>query len=722
MSTIITTPDFPFSGNYYPEILEDLIQYMRQNLPELTDEDDSEPWIQLLRAYALAAHVNNVLADLVAKEGYLAPAQLRASVLRLLELIGYQLAQASPASADEILKLSGPITTSPTEIMAAKAVVSTRATSQIAAIEYENLEAKSVSRTDELTSVQSYDESTSTYTDHTIAAKTPSSFWTPWSGGAAAGDLLYFGHSNVFWDILSLEINTAGSGITGIWEYYDGNLSLASPDSVTNLGSTLKIVIDSLLGTSERTGAVVRVMSNLTGVYEDLTSQWDGSNNYVETTGFLGQATPSVIASDYTIGSAWRELENLIDGTSDWSNTGSQEVSYDFPQDITHNWRATTVNAITALWIRYRIISVSTPTSPIVDTAGIEDGNLYALTQVTQGISREDNPLASSTGLQDQRYQLSNLPVIDDATLKVYVTEAAVETEWVRVDNFLSSNSVDIHFRVEFGDDGEAIIVFGDGINGKIPQAGVDNIRATYRSMDELDGNVGALEIDQNQSGSSFVSNVWNPRPAVGYQPREGSTPEDLERSKALGVASVRTGWTASSPEEIETLTLAYQDDTGARPFVRAYAIEEAYGPKTIGVVVVGAGGGAATQDQLDDLELYFNGNREFNLYGVLVSNHQVVAENWIPQVVNITATVYGGNKESVETILTSLITPIAVDDDGDWVWEFGGEVPTSRIIAEIFKSTPTPRKVDLTVPASDISLGQKELPSAGVFSITIVP
>lgn len=721
MTTIITTPDFPFSGHYYPEILEDLIQYARVNVPELTDEDETEPFIQLLRAFSLSAHVNNVLLDLVAKESFLPTAQLRASVARLLALIGYQMAQASPASSDLVLKLAGGLTTT-TEVMAALADVSTKATSTVAAIEYESLIAKSCDRTDELVSVQSYDESLDTYTDHTTAAKTPSSLWTPWSAEAAAGDMLYFAHQNVLWDILNLDIDTGAVGIKGVWEYYDGNLSVTAPDSVTNLGSTLKVVCDSLMGLSDRTGAIVRVLSNITGAYEDLTSQWDGSNNYVETTGFLGQASPSVTASDYTIGSLWREVENLTDGTNDLKNTGDNDVEYDFPQDLTHNWRETIVNSVSGIYFRYRIVSVSTPTSPIIDLAGMENGKLYAMTSVTQGISREDNPLASSTGLPDQRFTLANLPVIDDATLNVFVTEASVETEWTRVENFLNSTATDKHFRIEFGDEGEAEIIFGDGTNGKIPQSGVDNIRSTYRTMEELDGNVGALEIDQNQSGSAFVSNVWNPRPATGYQTREGSTPLSLETSKDTGVASIRTGATASSPQEIETLTVAFQDTDGSRPFVRALAIEEAFGVKTIGVVVVGAGGQAATTDQLDALDLYFNGDRDAKLYGVLVANHQVVSENFVPEVVDVTATVYGGNQESVETVLTALLSPIAQDADGDWIWDFGGEVPVSRIIAEIFESTPKPRKVVLTTPSGDISLGQKELPTVGTLSITIVP
>ena len=63
----IEIPDFDFSGFYYPEILEALIQFKRTNVPELTDESQFEPFIQFLRANALVGHLNNTLVDLVAQ-------------------------------------------------------------------------------------------------------------------------------------------------------------------------------------------------------------------------------------------------------------------------------------------------------------------------------------------------------------------------------------------------------------------------------------------------------------------------------------------------------------------------------------------------------------------------------------------------------------------------------------------------------------------------------
>lgn len=723
MTTTVTVPDFQYSGMYYPELLEILIQSMRVDTPEITDEDEAEPFIQMLRSSALGSHINTVLLDMVAKEGFLPTAQLRASVKRLLALIDYDLAQASPAVSDLVIKLNGTVTAT-TEITAPKSQFSTKATADTPSIPYEDIEGHSVDRTDQVKSCQAYDKTGDAYTDHTTAANTPASTFTPgWGAAPEAGDLLLIAHDDVQWDSLKFDIDTAAADITGVFEYYDGFYNATNPDSVTNLGPNLRVKLNPLLGTLERTGALIRVTCHLTGASEDLVSQWDGTDNFVDTTAFLGQVSPSTTVTDYSVAAEWREPENVADGTQDFTQTGEQEVTFTLPQTRDSQWRSTAVNLVSGFTMRYRIISVGgAPSAPVLDTASIDANGLYLLVSITQGESRIDDPLGSSTGLPDQEFTLLNFPVIDDASLVVYVDEGSGAEAWTRVDNTLSSTSVDKHYTVEFDDDGKGIPKFGNGTNGKIPAAGVDNISSHYRTMDEVDGNVGPNTITQNQSGSGYIAAVWNPRSASGYQPREGSTPADLETAKTAGVVSLRTGSTAASPQEVENLTTTYQDDTGSRPFTRCLAIEEGFGVKTIEAVVVASGGVAASATQLAALEEYFNGDVASKVYGVVVMNHQVVATNFQQKAIAVTATVYGGNKTSVETALATLLHPEAKDEDGEWQWDFGEEVPLSVLISTIMASDPKPRKVTITVPAADVPLTTRELPVTGTLSITVLP
>lgn len=721
--TTIVTPDFQYAAQYYPEVLEILIQAMRTNVPEITDEDEAEPYIQMLRSVALGSHLNTVLLDLVAKEGYLASAKLRASVKRLLELIDYHLAQASPATSDLVIKLNGTVTAT-TQVTVPTAQFSTSSTADTPAIPYEDIDGHSTERTDQVKGCLAYDKTGDAWTDHTTAANTSSSlFAVGWGAAPEAGDLLYVIHNDVQWDSLKFNINVAAANITGVFEYFDNRTRVENPSSVTNLGSNLRLKINTLLGTSERTGAVVRVTCNVTGVFEDLTSAWDSTDNYVDTTAFLGQISPSTTASDYIVAAEWLEPENVVDNTSDFTVTGDQTVEFTLPQDRYRDWQSTTVNSVVGYPMRYRIISVGgSPTTPTLDTVDIDDDGLYLVIEVVQGVTRKDDPLGSSTGLADQRFILVSYPVIDDTSLKIYVDEGSGDVEYHRQSNLLSSTSVDRHFVVEFDDDGKAEIIFGNGVNGKIPPAGSDNISADYRTMNEINGNVGVSAINQNQSGSGFIALVWNPRPASGYQPREGADDTSLSLAKQAGPASLRTGATAASPEEVETLTIAYQDADGSRPFTRCLAIEEGFGVKTIEAVLVAAGGVAATTTQIDDLEAYFNSDTAQKQYGVLVANHQVVGTNFVPKVINVTATVYGGNQTSIETALTALLDPEAKDADGNWQWDFGEEVPLSIIIATMHDTDPAPRKVTLTVPAADVSLVTRELPKVGTLSITVLP
>jgi hypothetical protein len=154
----------------------------------------------------------------------------------------------------------------------------------------------------------------------------------------------------------------------------------------------------------------------------------------------------------------------------------------------------------------------------------------------------------------------------------------------------------------------------------------------------------------------------------------------------------------------------------------RALAVEEAFGPKTVELIAVGAGGATLTGTQLAALEEFFNGDVALKIAGVLLMNSELTASNYSPLSVAVTATVFGGNQEAVETALTGLLSPLALEDDGTtFVFSFGGEVALSKIIATIMNTSPAPRKTTITTPATDVALGARELPVPGTLTITIV-
>lgn len=728
----IEIPDFPFTARYYPEILEDLIQRRRNNTPELTDEDPTEPDVQLLRSVALAFHLNNCLLDLVANEMFLPTAKLRSSTRALLALIDVRLAQASPASVDILATLTTTFTTAKDTIPAG-ALFSTLETRAAQGVDYECLAVVNTGlRTDRIGYAYAFRDDTDVFTDHTLGAQ-GANFTPTWSTVIENGDALYFGHPGVLWDKLRLNIGIGQTGISiGVWEYFDGEYDHGVPSSVTNLGSTLRFNLNSILGSADRTGTLVRVRSALTGAYQDLVVVFAGGENRITTSGagaFLGQAVPSTTTTDYIVGSAWRELTGLVDGSNGLAAVGStDDVTYKLPQSVTQNWRKTELlkpdgtSAVPATpeayWLRFRVIAATAATAPVFNEVRIHDGKQYQMFVVSQGQSRIDDPLGSSDGSGGQQFTLTSLPVVDDENIVITVDEGGADYVYARVDNFLNSVATDRHYTVTFEDDGSATITFGDGVNGKVPPSGVDNLKAEYRTMIDVDGNVGKDTITVNRSGIAYISRLTNPRGASGYAPREGSTDEDLARLKIAGPATLRTGLRAVSTGDVEVVATQYLAADGSRPVTRALAIEEAYGPKTVECVVVGAGGAQVDAAKLSEIETFFNGTEDER--GTIVMNHQAAVANFAPQAIDVTCTVEGGNQTAVATALTALLNPLAKNGDGTWAWAFGGTVTRAKLYQVVMNTTPPPTNVVFATPAADVNLGTRSLPTVGTLTITV--
>jgi hypothetical protein len=713
MATIVEVPDFNFRAFYYAEILDALITYRRTFAPEITDENEHEPYVQLERAFALVGHLNNVLLDFAAKESLLPTATLRSSVKNILKLIGYELSEATPSSVELLLELSK-VFNAPATYVPARSNFATPADVDVDSVVFENLVDYDVERTDRAGGVFALESSV--FTDYTTESYTPASPFTPWTT-PVAGDILYIGHDSVMWDAVEFTLSGVGSGLDGTWEYYDGTFGDQNPDSVTDLGTQLEFDLTGLLGAQNRAGATVRAIFNNTSAFEDVVTTWNGSKN-IATTGLLGQVTPSTLAIDYTVGTEWHplaDLDSTIDGTVNFTQSGT--VAFELPQTVIKNWAKTTINGLEAFWIRYRIVNVSTPTSPSIDLVDITAGKQYALPLVTQGTTRAGEVMGSSLGTANQSFVTLRNEVIE-ASQTVYVDAVA----WDEVPNFLNSTSVDTHYTFEADDDGFGVVTFGNGSTGKIPPVGVDNITIDYRIGAEVDGNVGRGTIVLNQSGVAFINRLSNPRSATGWFQRRGSTAEDLELVKEEGPASLRTLNRAVTPTDVEDLTVAFIASNGSNPVSRAKGIEEGFGIKTIEVVVVGTGGGTVPNPVKIEIEDYFNGNEAAGIDGVLVLNHQVGVTDFVTKTIDVTATVFGGTATQIENAIKALLHPEAKTADGlRFEWDFGEEVPRSRIISQIFDVLNV-RKVTLTTPATDVSLAPKELPLYGTIILTVEP
>ena len=732
MTTDLTTieiPAFDFTAFYYPQLLEALLEFKRLNVPELTDESPQEPLIQVLRAMALVGHLNNTLVDLVANESTLPTARLVETVRNMLRLIDYEMASATPAQTDIIFELAQ-VLSSTVEVLDDFTQVATRGVGGEPARFYEVLDAYLVTRTDRLTKCfrVENDGGGPIYTDFTTEANDVLNPFTAWAsplGGSnlREGDSLLFGHSEAMWNEVDIDLNTDGLGIKGTWEYFDGNFSKTIPTLVTDNGSTLTLNLTDYLGVVDLRGTPIRIKLNETGAFEDRFSYFSGGANKVDTLTLLGQSSPSTTSADYTIGSPWERFKSLEDATIDALDPFDQDgkVKYDLPQSLTENWSLGTINGQEAFWMRFRITTVSAPVAPSITRIRIDTDKQFIKRNAVQGRFQSET-LGSSTGAGDQSFLGSKENFIfgsDELSVNDIV--------WTRVDNFLTSKPTDRHYRVQLEENDRPNFIFGDGVAGAIPPGGVNNVSVTYRWGAQDDGNVGADTIVVDKSGLALVNSLYNPRPATGWAEAEGASDASLAKAKVAGPATLRVRDVALGPDDAEVLaTRAAKIDSTIIGITRARAIEEGFGPKTIELVIVGAGGVLATQTQLDAVSEFFNGNQFSSPVKQkrLVHNQEATAVNYTPKPITITAVVKArGNVTAVQigNALIRLLQPEALKDDGvSFEWEFGDSVPTSRLIYEIFKVDATIYDVDISVPASDVVLLTRELPTPGTLTITV--
>jgi hypothetical protein len=542
--------------------------------------------------------------------------------------------------------------------------------------------------------------------------------FAPWTA-VHVGDQLYVGSRHVLWDELGITLRTPGSGFTGVWEYFDPELSEAEPDAIANLGTALKLTLTTLLGATNHAGALVKVTYLPTGASELLPTTWDGALNVVQTSAFLGQSgTPSLVASDYAVGTAWNPLPDAVDDSTNLRVDGAVH-DYEFPQTGTRDWRKVEVGGVEGFYLRYRVVAApGGSTSPEVDRLRIDGGTQYVVAAFVQGETIRNESAFSSNGQPRQTFELAVAPALRD-TVRMFVNEGGGEVEWTNVTargrTLLASGPRDRHFAVDQDALGVLTARTGDGTFGKVPPLGTDNVRFEYRHGAERDGNVGAGTVTVNSSGADLVKSVTNPRPASGWREAEGATPETLAVVKETGPAAWRTAGRAVAPHDYEELALAFRTAAGTRPVVRAKAIEEGFGPKTIKLVVVGTNGVAIPSSVKAELERYFNGDETLGVEGVGGSNTEVTVVNFVPRLVPLSIRVESSvlTETLVKTRLATLLNPTAKETDGfTWTWRFGGRVPLSRVGAEIFQILPGKCfDVDVSVPSEDLELLEDELP-----------
>ena len=139
-----------------------------------------------------------------------------------------------------------------------------------------------------------------------------------------------------------------------------------------------------------------------------------------------------------------------------------------------------------------------------------------------EGQTYADQTIGTSNGYANQRYVLGHNSVLPDTTTIQTVLQDVV-TPWTEVSDLANAYPTDNVFQVERQTDGSSVILFGNSLNGRIPELhGV--IQATYRVGGGTDGNVPSGSVDTIVEPTLTGISVRNDLPAGG-----GLNAESLE-------------------------------------------------------------------------------------------------------------------------------------------------------------------------------------------------
>ncbi|GFN30002.1 putative baseplate assembly protein [Paenibacillus xylaniclasticus] len=268
-------------------------------------------------------------------------------------------------------------------------------------------------------------------------------------------------------------------------------------------------------------------------------------------------------------GSGWAKLD-AVDGTYHLTRSGCLEF-VGLP-----DWKESELFGQSRYWLR------AVDTLGVFRTAGsaekgaapapIVQGIYRNTTVVDQAESFHDEIIGSSRGTPGAVFAVSKSPVIEE---ELYVDELSsisdrerqllldtgtviVEEKddkgnvirlWVRWSAKDTLTEAGADERCYTIDRTTGQIRFGDGIHGKVPPIGTNNVKLSYRSGGGVRGNVEAGAIAMLKSSIAYVDGVVNPEAACG-----GYDTEDIAAAQQRGPLMIRHRFRAVTAADYENL------------------------------------------------------------------------------------------------------------------------------------------------------------------------
>lgn len=713
-----------YSRFYAPAIYQALLDEKTVVIPQHTEQDPNDPVNAFFAFLAGEGHRWSAMLDLLAVNSFIPGVTRRSAMVALTRLLGQRLSRPTPATVDIVAEIIGsPGVTD--AIVPSGAFVTTDADAVNDSIRYEHVGDDVLADTETFRLVGS---------DAGVLSAVTLGSITAWAGATGeVNDAIYFGHPTRMFNGLRME-GDQGSGLGVAFEKSDDQFTQLTPDSVVVSGAGLEFVLDKAFGyvnpfVGDHNGLQVVVINKENNDRETVTALFGGGSNKATTTTTLGQVTPSLNPSDYVVVADFLPIPT---DTIDFIVSGPAELEFTFPlpETATTRWSKIAVSGLTAHWLRLRVTSVAGPVAPTgVTNVTIEDFLFFVRTTFTQGETIDGETLGVTNGEAFQALSLARSTDFIENSLGALLV--GVDPDWSLILNILEADSDDKVFELVERNDGTLFIRFGDGINGRIPPAS-ENVSLTYRADAESDGNVGPELVNNGGAGTEFLSAINNPRPASGWNPREADESDtsglSFVRARRDVPARVRSSGVIHTAEDAATeVVKRFITADGRRPIARAIAREFGFGWRTSKLICIGAGGAIPTQPDIAELDTFLNGVEAGiqRFGGEAPGGKRIRPIVYVKRVITLNATIqvlkrFEGAAEAIaRNALIADLRPLALDTDGNFLWETGQEITADRVKA-IFSAAVSGYFSSSFAVFSGITLADTELPELDVAALIV--
>lgn len=391
--------------------------------------------------------------------------------------------------------------------------------------------------------------------------------------------------------------------------------------------------------------------------------------------------SPARLAWEYYAGgdwksdSSWRALspkaeglhfavrDMVEDGTGNLLSSGEVRVK------ILGEMERTAVEGKDLFWIRAVVKEPDYYTPPKIDRIALNT------VRAVQKASRRAS--FSSSGLPCQEIMLKESPVLD-GSLRLQVDNDGYE--WSLVEDLDASGPGDRHYTLDCA---AGKIAFGNGVQGKVPPKGMENIIVSYSYGGGVVGNVRPHSINKVLEGNlAKAMNVDNEMAAKG-----GEDTGTLEEAIGEAQRSLREVHRAVTPSDYEYLAMNAPGVRvkRAKAVPMYHPIHDSRVPDTISVIVVPL---SARLNPMPDARFREAVYRHLNKHRLVGTELFVISPTYVRVCVEaVVIRRHGYKNESVQASvlerLNGFLSPMEGGENGKG-WPFGRNVYRSEVYAVI--------------------------------------